>query len=163
MVGAADADSQFNRFSTHRRINLPPVDTVETVFQGATALAQRMRAERPRDDTTLSMISAMSHLEREGPMSAGRLAALQRSKPQTVTRILARLDELGWITRRHGDEDRRQTLIELTEAGRVRLDADMRPRMAWLERAMESLTPTEREVLRLGGELMSQLVTWTDN
>jgi DNA-binding MarR family transcriptional regulator len=163
MVDAALAVPQMNRFSSHQRINLLPMDTVETVFHGATALAQRMRAERPRDGTTLSMISAMSHLNREGPMSAGRLAALQRAKPQTVTRTLARLTELGLITRRPGDDDRRRILVELTPAGVERLAADMRPRKAWLEQAMESLTPTEREVLRLAGELMSKLVTWTEN
>src|ERR1051325_12174759 len=103
-----------------------------------------MRAERPRDGTTLTMISAMSHLEREGSMSAGRLAALQRTKPQTVTRTLARLDELGWITRRPGDDDRRETLVQLTPAGQARLAADMRPRGAWLERAMEWATPPGR-------------------
>jgi hypothetical protein len=34
-----------------------------------------MRAERPGDGMTLSMTSALSHLDREGPMTAGRLAA----------------------------------------------------------------------------------------
>src|SRR5436309_8434231 len=90
------------------------VSRVYPVFHGATALAQRMRAERPRDGTTLSMISAMSHLEREGALTAGRLAVLQRAKPQTVTRTLARLAEHGWITRSPVADDRRQILLELT-------------------------------------------------
>ena len=137
-------------------------ETAYPVFHGATALGQRMRAERPRDGTTLSMISAMSHLNREGAMTAGRLAALQRAKPQTVTRTLARLTELGWIKRTPGQDDRRQILVELTPEGRERLAADMRPRVAWLARAMESLSPTEREVLRLAGQLMTQLATWED-
>ncbi len=135
-------------------------ESVYPVFHGATALAQRMRAERPSDGTTLSMISAMSHLDREGALTAGRLAALQRAKPQTVTRTLARLTELGWIERRPGLDDRRQILLELTPAGRDRLAADMEPRVIWLAAAMESLSPTEREVLRLAGRLMSQLATW---
>lgn len=132
------------------------------VFHGATTLAQRMRAERPRDGTTMSMISAMSHLNRAGPMTAGRLAALQRAKPQTVTRTLARLSEVGYIKRRPGEDDRRQVLIELTAEGRERLVADMEPRVAWLATALESLSPTERGVLRLAGELMSRLATWEE-
>src|SRR5690242_3633112 len=150
-------------YRTQLRTNLRGMqETAYPVFHGATALAQRMRAERPRDGTTLSMISAMSHLGREGAMTAGRLAALQRAKPQTVTRTLARLTELGWIERSPGQDDRRQILVELTPAGRERLAADMRPRVAWLDRAMESLSPTEREVLRLAGQLMSQLATWEE-
>jgi DNA-binding MarR family transcriptional regulator len=131
-------------------------------FEGATSLAQRMRAERPRDGTTLSMISALSHLDREGAMTAGRLAALQRAKPQTLTRTLARLEERGWIERGSTDADRRQVLIRLTEQGGDRLHEDMRSRAVWLARAMETLSPTEREVLRLAGTLMSDLATWDD-
>ncbi len=35
-------------------------------------------------------------------------------------------------------------------------------RAAWLARAMESLSPTERDVLRLAGTLMSEFATWDD-
>jgi DNA-binding MarR family transcriptional regulator len=129
---------------------------------GATSLAQRMRAERPPDGTTLSMISVLSHLDREGAMAAGRLAALQRSKPQTLTRTLARLEERGWIERGSTEEDRRRLLVRLTEKGSVRLGQDVRRRAEWLARAMEALSPTEREVLRLAGTLMADLATWDD-
>jgi DNA-binding MarR family transcriptional regulator len=129
---------------------------------GATNLAQRMRAERPRDGTTLSMISVLSHLRRAGPLTAGRLAALQRSKPQTLTRTLARLEERGWIVRAPSDADRRQVLLDLTEAGAARLREDLRCRTTWLAHAMERLSPTEREVLRLAGTLMTDLATWDD-
>lgn len=133
-----------------------------TVSAGATGLAQRMRAERPRDGTTLSMISALSHLDREGPMPAGRLAALKRSKPQTLTRTLAHLEQKGWIERGSTDADRRQVMLQITEPGRRRLDSDRRARAEWLARAMEALSPTEREVLRLAGSLMAELATWDD-
>lgn len=129
---------------------------------GATGLAQRMRAERPSDGTTLSMISVLSHLDREGAMAAGRLAALQRSKPQTLTRTLARLEELGWIERGSTEEDRRRPLVRLTERGSARLGEDIRRRAEWLARAMETLSPTEREVLRLAETLMAELATWDD-
>src|SRR3569833_346280 len=82
-------------------------------FAGATGPAQRIRAERPRDGTTLSMPSVQSHLDRAGPLPAGRLAVLQRAKPQTLTRTLARLEERGWIERAAGDADRRQVLLHL--------------------------------------------------
>src|SRR5690349_21949860 len=98
-----------------------------------------MRAERPRDGTTLSMISALTHLDREGPLTAGRLAALQRAKPQTLTRTLARLEERGWIARGPSDTDRRQVLLHLTEQGAARLREDVRSRTAWLAQAMERL------------------------
>jgi len=142
-----------------------PADLLEAAYiasMGATGLAQRMRAERPSDGTTLSMISVLSHLDREGAMAAGRLAALQGSKPQTLTRTLARLEELGWIERGSTEEDRRRLLVRLTERGSLRLAEDVRRRAEWLARAMETLSPTEREVLRLAGTLMAELATWDD-
>jgi DNA-binding MarR family transcriptional regulator len=138
-------------------------ETAVTVSTGATALAQRLRAERPRDGTTLSMISVLSHLDREGPMSAGRIAARQRSKPQTLTRTLAHLEERAWIERAPSETDRRQVLIRLTEQGRRRLDDDVRARAAWLARVMADLSPTEREVLRLAAVLMADLAVWDDD
>jgi DNA-binding MarR family transcriptional regulator len=142
----------------------PPdlIDAAYLVSIGATGLAQRMRAERPRDGATLSMISVLSHLDREGAMAAGRLASLMRIKPQTLTRTLARLEELGWIERGSTEADRRQLLVRLTERGSTRLADDVRRRTEWLARAMEALSPTEREVLRLAGTLMADLATWDD-
>ncbi len=145
----------------HKEPPALPDDVVRTAI-GATTLAQRLRAERPQDGTTLSMISALSHLDRGGALTAGRLAELQRSKPQTLTRTLARLEERGWIERATSDEDRRQVVLRLTEAGHERLGRDVHSRAVWLERAMTALSPTERAVLRLAGDLMSSLANWDD-
>ncbi len=131
-------------------------------FTGATALGQRMRAERPRDGVTIGMISVLSHLDREETMTAGRLAALQGAAPQTLTRTLDRLEEKGFVTRSPSETDRRQILVTLTEAGQRRFMEDMSTRAAWLARAMESLSPTERAVLGLAGTLMASLATWDD-
>src|SRR3569833_3913242 len=136
-----------------------PQDALEA-FAGATGPAQRIRAERPRDGTTLSMTSVLSHLARAGPLPAGRLAVLQRAKPQTLTRTLARLEERGWIERAAGDADRRQVLLHLPARGAGRPHEAIRSRATWPARAMEALTPTEREVLRLAETLMSTLATW---
>jgi DNA-binding MarR family transcriptional regulator len=130
------------------------------IYAGTSRLAQRMRAERPRDGVTLSMISVLSHLQREGPMSAGRLATLRRLEPQTLTRTLNRLEAEGLVLRRADEHDRRQLRIEITERGRTCLHEDMRPRVQWLTRALASLSPTEQGVLQLAASLMDALARW---
>jgi DNA-binding MarR family transcriptional regulator len=66
-------------------------DTADVVGRAATSLVQRMRAERPRDGLTLSMVSVLAHLDRAGPLTPGALAELQKVEPQTMTRTLSRL------------------------------------------------------------------------
>jgi DNA-binding MarR family transcriptional regulator len=135
-------------------------DTATKVYLAATRLAQRIRAERPRDGTTLSMLSVLSHLRREGPMTAGRLAALRRLEPQTLTRTLHQLEAEGLIRRGPAANDRRQAWIEISEQGLARLRDDMQPRVAWLARAMLPLSATEQGVLRLAAALMEELAQW---
>lgn len=137
-------------------------DAAETVFRGATGLAQRMRAERPRDGLTMSMVSVLAHVDRAGPLTPGRLADLQKVEPQTMTRTLSRLEEQGLVVRVPDEADRRRTRVALTDAGRQRLDDHVRARVGWLARAMGRLSPTEREVLRLAGTLMEALATWEE-
>ncbi|MCO6003797.1 MarR family transcriptional regulator [Actinoallomurus purpureus] len=137
-------------------------DTADVVGRAATGLVQRMRAERPRDGLTLSMVSVLSHLDRAGPLTPGALAELQKVEPQTMTRTLSRLEAEGLIDRVPDEIDRRRMRIGLTDAGRRRLAEHLRPRFDWLAQAMERLTPTERELLRLAGTLMESLVSWDD-
>ncbi|GAA4623057.1 MarR family transcriptional regulator [Actinoallomurus vinaceus] len=137
-------------------------NTAEVVFRGATSLAQRMRSERPRDGLTLSMVSVLDHLDRSGPLTPGVLAERQKVEPQTMTRTLTRLEEEGLIDRVPDQADRRRLRIRLTDTGRERLADHLRPRVAWLDQAMERLTPTERELLRLAGALMESLASWDD-
>jgi DNA-binding MarR family transcriptional regulator len=54
-------------------------------------LARRLRRE-VTSDATPSALSALSTLDRDGPMTLGRLAASEGVRPPTMTRIVARLD-----------------------------------------------------------------------
>ncbi|MEV5709864.1 MarR family transcriptional regulator [Actinoallomurus sp. NPDC052274] len=139
-------------------------EVAEVVARAVNGLAQRMRAERPRDGLSLSMVSVLSYLDRAGALTPGTLAELQKVEPQTMTRTLSRLEEEGLIDRVPDQGDRRRLRIRLTESGRRRLDDHLRARTDWLARRMEErLTPAERELLRLAGELMESLVSWDDD
>jgi DNA-binding MarR family transcriptional regulator len=132
--------------------------TAASVRRGVTRLAQRLRAERPGQGEPLSRLSVLAHLSRRGPMSPGALAAADRVQPQSLTRTLAGLERDGLVSRQADAADRRRALLEITPGGREALRLDMRQRDGWLAQAMAGqLTPTEREVLRLAGELMERL------
>jgi DNA-binding MarR family transcriptional regulator len=91
-------------------------------------------------------------------LTAGELAALEQSQPQSLTRTLAELEQQGLISRVPDPEDRRRSIIGITRDGTQVLVADMRHRDGWLASAMAAkLTPTERELLRLAADLLQRL------
>lgn len=121
-------------------------------------LGRRLRAERVSHGLSRSRLSLLNLLALNGPMTASALAAAERLQPQSLTRMLSRLEDDGLILRSPDDADRRQVKIEITVEGTAVLDEDDRRREAWLTRAMtERLTPTERELLRLAAGLMERL------
>jgi DNA-binding MarR family transcriptional regulator len=121
-------------------------------------LARRMRMERPEARVPSQELGVLAHLNRRGPMTPGEIAAAERVQPQTLTRALAELEGRGQIRRRADAEDRRRSLLSITDAGMQTLANDMGQRDSWLSLAMtEELTVTERRLLFLAGELMERL------
>ena len=126
--------------------------------RGTMRLGRRLRTERPREGVTLQRLALLVHLNRHGSLTPGALAQLENVQPQSLSRALAGLERAGLITRRSDPEDRRRAQLEITEAGIEAVREDMRRRDRWLMEAMSAeLTPTERELLRLAGELMQRL------
>lgn len=134
------------------------VEAAALIRRGANGLDRRLRAERPDDGIALTKLSVLGHLARKGPLTAGELAGLDRVQPQSLTRTLSALETDGYVVRTAGRLDRRQAVLEITDAGAAALAHNVRARDVWLARAMaEHLTATEREVLRLAGTLMQRL------
>jgi DNA-binding MarR family transcriptional regulator len=128
------------------------------VRQAATRLARRLRIERPEPLQTALELGILAHLHRRGPMAPGALAAAERLQPQSLTRTLASLERQRLVVRRPDGQDRRRSLLAITEAGRQALITDMRQRDGWLAAAMTlQLTRAEQQLLRIASELMERL------
>jgi DNA-binding MarR family transcriptional regulator len=132
-------------------------DIASVLRRGTARLGSRLRAERPAGALTPTKIAVLARLHRDGATGASRLAAALFLQPQSLTRALAELERDGLILRTRSTTDGRQVLLGVTEEGIAVLRADMRSRDAWLAGALEALTETEREVLRLAGLLMERL------
>jgi DNA-binding MarR family transcriptional regulator len=132
--------------------------TAGMLRQGMSRLGRRLRAERVGHGLSLSRLSLLNLLARNGPMTASAMAAAERLQPQSLTRMLSRLENDGLIVRSPDDVDRRQVRIDITREGMAVLDEDTDRREAWLAKAMaERLTPTKCELLRLAAGLMERL------
>lgn len=128
------------------------------VRQSVFRLVRRLRQERPDAGLSYSQLVALGWLERDGSMTNADLAAAEGVAPQTMMRTTVELVAGGLISRADNPEDRRQVLLTITEAGRELILEDRRRRDSFLAEAMATtLTPTERELLRLAAGLLDRL------
>ena len=135
--------------------NLPTLETATLLRRSMTRLMRRMRQDRGLGPGKLGVLSL---LFRNGPMTPGALAQAEGVQPQSLTRLLADIEAEGLASRRRDERDGRQSLMELTEAGRAVLAEDGAARSAWLAEAMGAqLSPTECEILRLAAQLVDRL------
>lgn len=121
-------------------------------------LVRRLRHERPEGELSYSRLAVLGWLEREGPMTNADLAAAERVTPQSMMRATSELVAAEFISRADNPADGRQVLLKITPAGSTVVREDRRRRDSFLAQAMAStLTPTERELLRLAAGLMDKL------
>jgi DNA-binding MarR family transcriptional regulator len=135
----------------------PLIHKAAEIRQAVLRLAQRLRAERPEDGLSTNKLSVLAHLHRHSPATPGDIATAGRHQPQSLTRLLAELEEDGLILRARNDEDRRQMLLTISDAGRAALIRNMAGRDAWLANTMASLTDLECEILRLAAPILERL------
>src|SRR5690348_422696 len=134
-----------------------PREAVVEIRRGVMRMARRMRASRSPDALSSNKLVVLGHLARNGPSSAGEVAASEKQRPQSLTRVFAELEESGLILRARDERDRRQAVLTITPAGIEALRRDLDERDAWLAEALGELGETEREVLRLAARLMDRL------
>lgn len=147
-------------------INMPEdplLPAAVSVRRGVIRLGRRLQTERPEHGEPRLRLVVLGHLSRDGALSPGALAAAERLQPQSLTRALLGLERDGLISRQVDPADRRRSVLTLTGPGAEVLSREMARRDAWLARTMtERLNPTEREILRLAGELMERLAEAED-
>jgi DNA-binding MarR family transcriptional regulator len=119
------------------------VDVHDAAVELALALKRlraRLRAEAsPAEGWTLSQLSALRHLVREGPTTASGLARAEHVRPQSMAAIVTTLREGDLVTASPDPDDGRKTLLRATAAGRRLVKARSESREAWLARAIEGL------------------------
>lgn len=134
-------------------------DTAVALRRTSTRLALRLRAERTGDGLGSTGVAVLGQLHRRGALTASEIAAAERVQPQSLTRVLASLEEQGLIAREQDTQDRRRHTIELTGDGRQLLREHMKSSDDWLAEAIETrLNPTERAVLQLAAGILDQLL-----
>src|SRR6476660_8220339 len=92
-------------------------------------IVRRLRQGHEAGEVTLSELSVLSRLDREGVMPAGVIAEQERVSPQAMTTILAVLEDRGLVARQGDVRDGRRASLSATASGK-RLLAGRRSRSA---------------------------------
>ena len=122
-------------------------------------LTRRIRQEAAitGEELTASTQGALATIERLGPITLGELAAVEQVQPPSMTRIVARLEEWGYVTRVVDPADRRVARAVITDAGRDLLAHSRTRRDAYLARRVAELTDAERALLARAVPLLERL------
>jgi DNA-binding MarR family transcriptional regulator len=86
-------------------------------------------------------------VDREGPVTAGRLAEATGLTTAAITTVLDRLERAGLARRIRDTADRRRVLVELTTEARERASAFYLPHAELSERLFHRYTREEMELL----------------
>jgi DNA-binding MarR family transcriptional regulator len=133
-------------------------DTAGQLHRSALRLLRLLRDTLPAKGLGGTKLSVLGRLYRNGASTPSALAVYLRVQPQSLTRLIGDLERRMLISRRPDTADRRQSLLEITEAGGRLLGEEMQAQRNSLERLMvRELSATERELLRLAAGLIDRL------
>ena len=131
----------------------------DAVRRGVTTLARQLRSLRADHGLSASKLSVLGRLYQAGrEVTAVELARAARLQPQSLTRIIAELEEVRAIRRRPDPNDGRQVLITISPEGHEILRQDALRQNAWIAEAMATkLSRTERGLVGLALEVLTKL------
>jgi DNA-binding MarR family transcriptional regulator len=120
-------------------------------------LNRRLRAQRTSATVSLTQLSALSCLYKCGAMTPGELAGKEGVQPPSMTRVIAALEEMGYVDRRPHPSDGRQAIVEISTTGRAYIRADITAREAWLDARLAQLDDEERAVLAKAADIIDRM------
>jgi len=118
----------------------------------------RLREHGGRNDLTPSQSSVLLRLEQDGPATVSGLARVEGMRPQSMSAVVAPLQESGLVIGAPDPSDGRQTLISLAPKCLKWLQEGRAARQDWLATTIsQKLSVHEQEELQAALELLKRL------
>ena len=133
-----------------------------TRLRDAIARTGRRLRQEARTGLSPSLLMALASIEREGPLTPSELAARERIQRPTATRILARLEEAGLVSRAPDPADRRSSLVSATADGRALLEESRTRKDAYLSARLEELPAEDHATLARAAALLERMLAEPD-
>lgn len=110
-------------------------------------------------ELTLTQLSTLGTISRDGPITLGDLAAFEQVAPPTITKVVGKLEELGLVTKRVDETDRRVWHAAITPTGRRHLEQVRNRRTASLTTRLSALDEDELARLAAALDVLERLST----
>src|SRR5580658_10901931 len=121
-------------------------------------LKRRLREQGGGGDLTLSQISVLLRLEKDGAATVSGLARAEGMRPQSMSSIVTSLQDAGLVSSSSDPNDGRQTLMSLSKKCEKLLRESRAARQDWLTTSiLQKLSPQEQQQLSATLELLSRL------
>src|SRR5262245_37539950 len=114
-------------------------DVLASRLRLAVARLHRRLRQSAAPGLTISQLSALASIEREGPLTLGDLARVEQVQPPTITSLTGKLEAAGLVSRAVDPDDRRIHRVTVTPAGAKLLAKHRKRKNAYLERRLRSL------------------------
>lgn len=92
-------------------------------LQDVSLLLTRRVRKHSHTDLTMSQVSALSTILRHGPLRVGELARREQISKSSTTRLVAKLEGMGYLERTVDPEDGRGFVVDITANGHRLLSA----------------------------------------
>ena len=135
-----------------------PAEVAARLRLSATRLARRLR-QRADAGLTPSQLSALAVIHNHQPLTLGELAERERVAPPSVTKIVAKLERDGFVSRTPDPADRRVANVATTEAGTALIVESRRRKTAWLTSRIRDLTPDQQARLAAALDVLDEIAT----
>lgn len=135
----------------------PPLPELASQLRLRVTRLARVLRRRAEAGLSPSLLSALSTVERHGPLTVGSLSEAEQVKPPTMTKIVAGLVDLGLASREPDPLDRRVAWVMATPDGRRLLRQSRSRTEAYLGGRLGELSAADLAILARASELLEQL------
>jgi DNA-binding MarR family transcriptional regulator len=124
----------------------PPAIDVARLRVAIARLSRRLR-KHDLAGLTQTQLSALSTVDKAGPLRLGDLAAAERIAPSTLTRLVSALEELGYVQRCAVPGDARASTLAITDSGHAILERIRQETTSLLRESLLMLPPDQLAAL----------------
>ena len=132
-------------------------DIAASLYSGLAKVSRQLRHMDLPHGFTPERLRTLATIHASGPLSVSALAALEKVRPATVSRMVSSLVDDGYVKRREDSADKRSVLVSTTAKGRQMYQRANRQYLKQLNETLATLQPEQLELMRELAVLLEKL------